>query len=216
MVLVRKALLIGANGISIAVAKLLINNGYDVTFIVRSDDEGKLIRKIPAYVYTGDPTNENFLKEVGIDEAELVMPFLDDETNLKVAIIAKSRGVPMVIALVNNKENYFDKFIDAGVYAIPIIDAVLSKVAYYLKTEFKQLLFADEYVQAYYVVISMESPYIGNDVEDLERRCGVSIPLIIRNNEVLMRKEGLNIEAGDKLLVVGKSKSVVECVDKLY
>lgn len=208
--------MVGINEVSLAVARLLISNGYDVTFIVKGEDEGKIARKIPAYVYVGDPTSEDFLEKVGINEAELVISFLDDETNLRISMIAKSKGVPTVLALVSNKEEYFDRLLELGVYAVPIVDAILSKIAYYLKPEFKQLLFADDHVQAYYVVVSMDSPYIGNDIEHIERRCGVVVPLVIRNNEVLMRREGLRIEAGDKVLIVGRARSVVECIEKLY
>lgn len=215
-IFVRKALIAGINDISVAVAKLLVSNGYDVVFIAQSENEGRLIKRVPAYVYVGDPMNEDFLKEVGIDETELVLLFLSDEANLKVASIARSRGVPTVIVTVTDKENYLDKFIELGVYAIPIVDALVSKIAYYLKPSFKQLLFADDLVQAYYVVISIESPYIGSEIEDLERRCNVSIPLIIRNNKVMMKREGLRIEPNDKVLLVGKSESVVKCVERLY
>ncbi|WP_069807978.1 potassium channel family protein [Vulcanisaeta thermophila] len=212
----RRALIVGVNGISISVARLLINNGYDATFIVKSEHEGQVVRDVPAYVYVSDQVNEEVLDNAGIDKAELVLSFADDETNLKVASIARSRGVPVVMALVNDKENYLDRFIELGVYAIPIVDAVISKIAHYLRMPFKQLLFADELVQAYYVVISMDSPYLGDELGQLERRCGVSIPLVIRGNEVILGRDNLSIEAGDKLLIVGRSDAVVRCVEKLY
>ncbi|WP_243679572.1 NAD-binding protein [Vulcanisaeta souniana] len=179
----RKALVVGINDVSIMVARLLVSNGYDVSMIAGNEDEARLGGRggIPAYVYVGDPRNEGFLRDAGIDESEVVMLFMDDAMNLEVARVAKSRGgVPVIIALISNKEKYLDAFIELGVYAIPIVDAVLSKVAHYLRLPFKQLLYSDDKVQAYYVVISSESPYINQEVKDVARRCGAAIPLVIR------------------------------------
>ena len=209
-------MLVGVNDISVMVARLLVSNGYEVGIIARNEDEAGLSRGVPAYVYVGDPRDEALLKRAGIDESEVVMLFMDDETNLEVARIAKSRGVPTIISLVSNKERYLDPLIELGVYAIPIVDAVLSKIVYYLRLPFKQMLYSDDKVQAYYVVISSESPYINQEVMDVARRCGVAIPLVIRGDDVIISHEELKIEAGDKLLIVGDSDSVVKCVEKIY
>ncbi|MGC8607003.1 MAG: potassium channel family protein [Vulcanisaeta sp.] len=212
----RKALVVGINDISIVVARLLVSNGYDVSMIASNENEAKLGRGVPAYVYIGNSRNESILRNAGIDESEVVVLSMDDESNLEVARIAKSRGVPTIIALVGNKEKYLDAFIELGVYAIPIVDAVLSKIAHYLKLPFKQLLYSDDKVQAYYVVISSESPYINQEVRDVARRCGVAIPLIIRGEDVIISDEELRIESGDKLFIVGASDFVVKCVEKIY
>lgn len=216
---VRKALIVGINDISVVITRLLVSNGYDVSMIASNENEARLGRGgVPAYVYVGDPKNESILRGGGgIDESEVVVLSMDDETNLEVARIAKSRGgVPTIIALISNKERYLDAFIELGVYAIPIVDAVLSKIAHYLKLPFKQLLYSDDKVQAYYVVISSESPYINQEVRDVARRCGVAIPLIIRGEDIIISDEELRIEAGDKLFIVGASDSVVKCVEKIY
>ena len=213
---VRKALVVGINDVSVMVARLLVSNGYDVSMIAGSEDEARLGRGVPTYVYVGDPRNEGFLRDTGIDESEVVMLFMDDAVNLEVARVAKSRGVPVIIALVSNKEKYLDAFIELGVYAIPIVDAVLSKVAHYLRLPFKQLLYSDDKVQAYYIVISSESPYINQEVKDVARRCGVAIPLVIRGDEVMISNGELRIEAGDKLLLVGAADSVIKCVERIY
>lgn len=215
----RKALIIGGvNEISVVVARLLVGNGYDVGMIAGNENEAKLGRGgVPAYVYVGDPRDESILRNAGIDESEVVVLSMDDESNLEVARIAKSRGgVPTIIALVSNKEKYLDSFIELGVYAIPIVDAILSKIAHYLRLPFKQLLYSDDKVQAYYVVISSESPYINQEVRGIARKCGVAIPLIIRGEDVIISDEEVRIEAGDKLLIVGASDSVVKCVEKIY
>ncbi|WP_052885768.1 potassium channel family protein [Vulcanisaeta distributa] len=212
----RKALIVGINDISVVIARLLVSNGYDVSMIASNENEARLGRGVPAYVYVGDPKNESILRGGGIDESEVVVLSMDDETNLEVARIAKSRGVPTIIALISNKERYLDAFIELGIYAIPIVDAVLSKIAHYLKPSFKQLLYSDDKVQAYYVVISSESPYINQEVRDVARRCGVAIPLIIRGEDIIISNEELRIEAGDKLFIVGASDSVVKCVEKIY
>ncbi|WP_243678341.1 NAD-binding protein [Vulcanisaeta distributa] len=206
------------NEISVVVARLLVGNGYDVSMIAGNENEAKLGRGgVPAYVHVGNPRDESILRDAGIDESEVVVLSMDDESNLEVARIAKSRGVPTIIALVSNKERYLDSFIELGIYAIPIVDAILSKIAHYLRLPFKQLLYSDDKVQAYYVVISSESPYINQEVRDVARKCGVAIPLIIRGGEdVIISDEELRIEAGDKLLIVGASDSVVKCVEKIY
>ena len=209
-------MLVGVNDISVMVARLLVSNGYEVGIIVRNGDKTGLGRGVPAYIYVGDPRDEDLLKKAGIDESEVVILFMDDETNLEVARIAKSRGVPTIISLVSDKERYLDPLIELGVYVIPIVDAILSKIAHYLRVPFKQMLYSDNKVQAYYVVISSESPYINQEVMDVARRCGVAIPLVIRGDDVMISHEGLRIEAGDKLLIVGVSDSVVKCVEKIY
>lgn len=209
-------MIVGINDISTVVAKLLVSNGYEVSMIANNENEARLGRGVPAYVYVGDPRDESILRNAGVDESEVVILSMDDESNLEVARAAKSRGVPTIIALVSNKERYLDAFIELGVYAIPIVDAILSKIAHYLKLPFKQLLYSDDKVQAYYVVISSDSPYINQEVKDVARKCGVAIPLIIRGEDVIISDEEVRIEAGDKLFIVGASDSVVRCVEKIY
>jgi len=213
---VRRALIIGVNDIGIAVARLLVGNGYEVAMIARSEDEGKLGKKVPAYVYVGEPTKEDFLSEVGIDRAELVLSLIDDDTNIRVAEIARARGVPLVILLIHDKDKYLDRAIELGAMAVSISDAVLSKIANYIRPQFKQLLYSDENVQMYYVIISSESPYIGQSIKDIGDKCGVSIPVVVRNNEVIITEPELKLEPGDKILVVGNADSVVKCVERLY
>ncbi|MCG2880191.1 MAG: NAD-binding protein [Vulcanisaeta sp.] len=212
----RRAIVVGVNEIGIFVARLLVSNGYDVVMISRNEDEARVGKGVPAYVYIGDPTSEALLVKVGIDEAELLVSLCDDETNLRVAKLAKSHGVPTIVVLNHDKGRYLDKFIELGVMVIPVVDAVLSKIANYLKFQFKQLLFSDENVQAYYVVISSESPYVGRSVNEVARKCNVAIPLLIRDGEVVLVKDDLRIEANDKLLIVGEKDSVVDCVEKIY
>jgi trk system potassium uptake protein TrkA len=213
---VRKAIIVGVNEIGISIAKLLVSNGYEVSTISRSREEARICKGVPVYVYVGDPASEELLTEAGIDKAELVVSLYDDETNLRVSELAKSHGVPTIVVLNYNKEKYLDRFIELGVIAIPIVDAVLSKIANYVRPQFKQLLFSDENVQAYYVVISSESPYIGQGIDEVAGKCGVAIPLIIRNGEVLLAREDLRIEANDKVLIIGDRDSVVDCIERIY
>lgn len=211
----RRALIVGINDVGVALAKLLVSNGYDVSMIARNEKEAGLGKDVPAYIYIGNPINEDLLIKAGIDKSELLVALCDDETNMEVVRLAKSHGVPTVVAIVHDKK-YLDSLIELNAIPISIADAVLSKIANYVKAQFKWLLFSDETIKAYYVTISSESPYIGRDVIELARGCGVAVPLIIRDGEVVLTYEGLTIEAGDKLLIVGDKNSVVNCVEKIY
>lgn len=95
------AIIVGANNVSINVAKALMDR-YEVV-IVDSNDEACSrafkILKSSALVYRGDPGSEDVLSEVGIDKAEVFLALSDnDELNYKACNIARGKGVPLVIA----------------------------------------------------------------------------------------------------------------------
>ncbi len=48
-------MIVGINDISTVVAKLLVSNGYEVSMIANNENEARLGRGVPAYVYVGDP-----------------------------------------------------------------------------------------------------------------------------------------------------------------
>lgn len=212
----RKAIITGSSDVGIAVVKFLVSNGYEVSIVVRSEEEVGLVRGVSAHPYVGDPADEDLMIKAGIDKAELLVMLYDDETNLRTAQIAKHHGVPLMIALMHDKERYFDAYMELNVTAISVADALLSKIVNYIRPSFKQLLFSDENIQAYYVIISSESPYIGRVVNDVANDCGVAIPLIIRDGEVLLTSDNLSIEVNDKLLIVGDKESVVICVERIH
>jgi len=213
---VRFAIIVGAGELSLEVARLLLSNGYEVAIVDRDNARCSYAKKLPIYVYRGDPVSPELMDKVGIERAEIFMALTnDDEINLASCRIAKSRGVPIVISLINDSEK-LGEFNELGIQAVMVNKALLPNIIKLVKPEFKQVLHVDDKLYVGYSTVTLKSPYIGRTVRDLEDECGVAIPYIIRDESVVRATEDLQLEALDVLLIVGPPANAQRCLEDIY
>ena len=215
----RLAIIIGANNVSISVAKILMDK-YDVV-IVDSNDEAcsrafKML-KSSALIYRGDPSSEDVLNEVGIDKAELFLALSDnDELNYKACSIARGKGVPLVIARVNNRDNV-DLFRELNVNTIIVEDLVSKSIETLIMSNVVKSLFTDSSINFTFTVVRVNthSQLIGKNISEISDSYGVAVPYVITSNGAIKPGSDYVIESNDELVIVGPSDNVNKLINEL-
>ena len=204
---------------SISVAKILMDK-YDVV-IVDSNDEAcsrafKML-KSSALIYRGDPSSEDVLNEVGIDKAELFLALSDnDELNYKACSIARGKGVPLVIARVNNRDNV-DLFRELNVNTINVEDLVSKSIETLIMSDVAKSLFTDPSINLTFAVVRVntDSQLIGKHINEVSDNYGITIPYVVTSNGVIKPSSDYVIESNDELVIVGPSDNVNKLINEL-
>ncbi|BDR93128.1 potassium channel family protein [Vulcanisaeta souniana] len=216
----RIAIIVGANNISINVAKTLMDK-YEIV-IVDSNDEAcsrafKAL-KSSALVYRGDPGSEDVLSEVGIDKAELFLALSDDdELNHRACSIAVGKGVPIIIARVNNKSNE-DLFRELNITSmINVEDLVTSAIEAILTKRVAESIFTDPSTNLSFVIIRVDekSQIIGKQISYIVDNYEVAVPYVITSGRTIKPSGDYVVEGNDELVIVGPSASINKLIKEL-
>ncbi len=214
------AIIVGANNVSIEVARALADK-YEVAII---DSDGKACEraykalKSLAMVYKGDPSSVDALSEVGIDRAELLLALSEsDDVNYNVCRIAKERGVPVIIARVNNKDRE-DLFRELGVTAVINVESLVSeRIKSLALSGDVRVLYTDPQTDITIMIMRVrdDSPIIGRQVNYLVENYDVSIPYIVTTSGVMRPGGDHVIEGGVELVIVGTSKNIEKLISEV-
>mgnify|MGYP001772658529 CR=1 FL=1 len=213
------AIIIGANNVSINVAKALVDM-YDVVIVDANDEacsRAFKALKSSAMVYRGDPTSEDVLNEVGIDKAELFLALSDnDELNYKACSIARGKGVPLIIARVNNRDNA-DLFRELNVNTVMVEDLVSNNVETLIVGGNIRSQFIDSSTNIKFAIVRVnaDSKLIGKSINEVVDGYGVSIPYVITSNGITKPSSDYVIEGNDELVIVGPSENVDKLISEL-
>jgi len=202
-----KILIVGGGATALTLANLF-GEDHEVTIIENDPEEAKnLADKTHALVIQGDGGDIQVLKESNLTEQDAIVATADDKTNLMVAQIAKTEGVPKVIAVVREPKNE-ELFTHLGITSI--VSSVGTNI-----TAIKRLLYqvgdarilaqlGEGEIQLVELVVSEESPLLGKHAEIKN----ASIAVVYRNGEMIIPNKKLKIEAGDLLLIAAKTSDL--------
>lgn len=98
-----KILIVGGGSIGYITAEYFMNGGHDVTVVESDMARVKLIQhQLDVNVVVGRGTDFKILKDADIDNTKLFLALTDeDEVNIIACVFAKSAGVPMKLARLN-------------------------------------------------------------------------------------------------------------------
>ncbi|MCI6993863.1 TrkA family potassium uptake protein [uncultured Methanobrevibacter sp.] len=99
--------IMGGGRVGLALAHLLIDEGYDIT-LIESDPKlcAEVASELDALVICGNGTNSKILEEVNIDDANYFIATTgNDEANLLSCILVRKYHVEHVIARVSNPDH---------------------------------------------------------------------------------------------------------------
>lgn len=213
------AIIVGANNVSVNVAKALMDR-YDVVIVDSNDDacsRAFKMLKSSALVYRGDPSSEDVLNEVGIDKAELFLALSDnDELNYKACSIARGKGVPLIIARVNNRDNV-DLFRELNVNTVIVEDLISRNIETLIINNIAKSVFNDPSINITFAVIRINagSQLIGKSINEIIDNYGVAIPYVVTSSGVTKPSGDYIVEGNDELVVVGPSESINKLIGDL-
>ena len=97
----------GGGRVGLALANLLIDEGYDIT-LIESDEAlcEEVAADLDALVIRGNGTSSKLLEEVNIEDADYFIATTgNDEANLLSSILVRKYNVPHIIARVSNPDH---------------------------------------------------------------------------------------------------------------
>lgn len=100
-------IIMGGGRVGLALANLLIDDGYDIT-LIESDESlcSEVAGELDALVICGNGTNSKVLEEVNAEDADYFIATTgNDEANLLSCILVRKFDVPHIIARVSNPDH---------------------------------------------------------------------------------------------------------------
>lgn len=100
-------IIMGGGRVGLALANLLIEDGYDIT-LIESDESlcTEVASELDALVICGNGTSSKLLEETNIEDADFFIATTgNDEANLLSCILVRKYDVPNIIARVSNPDH---------------------------------------------------------------------------------------------------------------
>jgi trk system potassium uptake protein TrkA len=220
----QKIFIAGGGSIGINVAKLL-EETHNIRIIELDEDRAKyLSEKLNnTLVLQGNASDEDLLKEEGIENTDLFLALTDsDEVNVIVSILAKRLGAHKTIALVK-RDVYAalaEQSGDVDIIVSPDQITVSGILSHLRKGDcMKVHSLQHGKAEAIEIVVhgnEKTSEVVGVQIKDLPLPEDVVVGAIVRNDELLMGSKKLIIEEGDHVLMVLMDVGKIHEVETLF
>jgi len=220
----QKIFIAGGGSIGINVARLL-EDTHNIRIIELSEDRAKyLSEKLNnTLVLQGNASDEDLLKEEGIENTDLFLALTDsDEVNVIVSILAKRLGAHKTIALVK-RDVYAalaEQSGDVDIIVSPDQITVSGILSHLRKGDcMKVHSLQHGKAEAIEIVVhgnEKTSEVVGVQIKDLPLPEDVVVGAIVRNDELLMGSKKLVIEEGDHVLMVLMDVGKIHEVETLF
>ena len=224
---VKKVLVCGGGSVSYYLANQLLRAKMQVKIIERDHKKcEQLCDMLPeATIINGDAANHDLLLEEGIEEADALVALTGmDEENIIMALFAKTKQVPKIIAKVNEDSRAqmveglgIDSIVSAKAATA---DAIMS----YVRARQKSFDSANvetmyrlvnENIEALEFIIKQECELTNIPLKDLPTKQNHLIACIWRKNRIIIPGGEDHMEAGDSVVVVTKNHKINDLRDIL-
>ena len=205
---VRDLVIFGGGRIGYRLASLLEDTPMQVTMLERSEERARYLagRLRKAVVLHDEGISRESQAAARVDEADAFVACAgDDRNNLLAALNAKRLGVDLCLAVVSREEY------------VPLVDALgidssfsprlitAEAILKFVHTEaLRQIHFMSSGFEAMELGVEPGSPISGKEIGHtggLLRGCRVGA--IVRDDDVVITREGMEILTGDRLLMLG-------------
>ncbi|PVU71664.1 TrkA family potassium uptake protein [Vulcanisaeta sp. SCGC AB-777_J10] len=215
----KRAVIVGANNVSIEVARMLADK-YEVRIVDSNEDacnKAYKTLKSVAMVYKGDPSDESVLNEVGVDRAELFLALSeDDKLNFDACRVAKRRGVPLIIARVNNRDME-DSFRELGVAIVNVESLVSDNIKSLVLSDVVRVLTVDQSTNLAFAIVRIgeNSPMVNRQIGYLVENYDITIPYVITAGGAIKPGNDYIIESSIELVIVGTLSNVERFINEV-
>lgn len=211
-----KVAIVGANAITVPVAHDLHANWYSVKMFTDKKNQYKTYDSRVENLTFLPNLDEETLEKDGIFDGDIVVAAnRADEDNIKIARMAKEKGINRVIArlsevdsktLTEFNEKGIEVFNSTNVHAALMRAMIESPTVYRIMTDTKNIL---------YSVKVKNTHYTGRQLMDLEFIDQITVSRIKRGDEWLIPRGATVIEQGDILVFSGEFKAADRVRDLL-
>ncbi len=219
-VLPMRVIIVGGGRVGRGLAERLEDRGENVIIVDNDQSAVETARNEGFTAYYDDGVDTDALRSAGADTARIVAAATaDDDTNLLVAQLAKSKfDVETVIARVNTPGNV-EAFEELGVRAISANDSIAHAMDNAIErpalSEWMTELDRAGDVQE--IEVTAE-PLVGKSIDELDRDLpdGVLVALLSRGGDSQIPEPDLQLEKGDHLTFVGRRDAVREAIERCH
>ena len=215
-----KIVIVGANSVSISLAKALEEDFNDISIIEPSMEKADLAvdELSKTVVLHGSGTDPDLFNEINIQDADFFMALTDDdEHNILSALLAKKQGAKRVLVITNDP------------YYIPILDSIGMDIAInprlitvgvilkhlrrgQVRSVYKLIENEAEVLE---IVANPKSSIINKKIEKIKFPEDAIIGAILRNGEMIVPDQDCSIKSGDSVIVVALPHTI-DKIEKLF
>jgi NhaP-type Na+/H+ or K+/H+ antiporter len=207
-----RVIIVGGGKVGRALAARLEDRGENVVLVEQDVEMVETARNAGFTVHHGDGTDTEVLRAAGAENAKVVAAATgDDDVNLLVSQLSASKfGPETIIARANNPANV-DAFEELGVRTISSVDATAMTMDNYIErpamANWMGEIGRSGDVQE--VEVTSEK-LIGRTIRDIESELPDEclITLVARNGEVRVQNADFELEAGDRVTLIGDRDAV--------
>lgn len=221
---IKDTFIIGGGRIAIYLSKLLEEANIGVKIVEIDPNKCiSLCEVLPkALVVNGDGTEQELLHSEDISKASSFVTLTGrDEDNIIMALYAKQIGVPRVIAK-TNRQNYYKLIDNLGLdcsvspkiitaYSIlRVMRAMQNSHGNQMESLYR---IANGSAEAVVFTAGPTTHKLGVPLKELQLKKGILIAVISRKNKLIIPEGGECIMAGDKLIIISSSYSILDIND---
>ncbi len=207
----KKTMIIGGNEVGLQLAEKLVQMGHNVIIVVNDTTlQKKIEERIDVLVVSGQSTNVEFLKKVGIEKIDLLVAVTtNDYKNLLTGIYAQKLGVDDIIIQVRREEYFNYDFqrekLGFNLVVNPLM-IVTKKIKGLIRPGMELALddFLDKRVQISKFIISHQSGFAYSSVEDLNLPNDSLLLAILRKGRVILPRGRQKIYPGDRVFILSQ------------
>ena len=223
---VRTVMVVGGGETVQYLCSILHRSGISVKIIEKDHKkcEALCVRFPEVDIIHGDASDQTLLLEEGIDTvgAFVALPGIDEE-NILLSLFAKSAGAGKVVTKINRIA--FDDVIkhldlDTTIYPKNITaDSILRYVRAMKSSEGSNMetlySIVPGDVEAAEYIVGEDSPVVGIPLMQMKKKPDILVAAIIRGGKVLIPRGADAITAGDRVVVVSRTKTMDDIADML-
>lgn len=201
-------------------AKSLTQLDYNITVVdPHSELLGRLERETDLLTIVGDSTSPRVLQEANVQDCDLFLAVLHDESiNLVTCILAKKLKAKKTVARISNAEllspKHREMFRDLGVDEMVCPERIAAKeitnlLNHTVATEFFD--FSGGLLTMYLIRLEAMSPVVGRSVKELSQiysSLHARIVAILRHGETIIPHSDTVFEAGDLAYIISKANQM--------
>jgi trk system potassium uptake protein TrkA len=215
----------GAGALGQEVARALVIDKHDVVVVDKSKEACELVyTRTGAVTVHGSATDLDVLEEAGGRKADVLLPLMHrDADNMTCALLARSLGVPRVIARLRDPK-YEHAYREAGVtHVVMATDLLRNQIVSHVEhPKIREIMgLQEEGVRIFSITVPEYARCVGMSVADLAKTRGFPEQCLILgvhhdHDDSFSIPRGDNVFcAGDRVLVISRSRDIDRATELL-
>ena len=205
----RTAIIFGLEGQSVALARLLINAGWEVRIGSRLTSNRADLGSIPVEVQSFDTVSEQCMRNLGAENADTIVSMLEDEESYVICELAyENFGTEHVIVRLHDHRNYA-RFEELGAIVLDPSTAIVSLLAHFVRAPSATSLLLGERTDQDVVDLQMHNPALdGLTLREIRLPMDVLVLSVERRGNALVSHGYTRLQVGDVVTVLGSQESL--------